>query len=232
MKSRRTHKIRARKCRGLFRLFSKEEANNIGTSCECFAAGPSEPGTFESDGGTEQNPVRPGDVARILDNLKREDVPTRNMDTILETLYAKCAVICDPDILTECVRQALCCDISMHFAPRGQAHVVTLDPSLEVLIAENTRLTEHGTRIELTENEVRQICSEVKQIIDSLDEQGITPIVLTPPHVRSQFRRITENAIPDLIVLSYNELDRNVEVLPNGKIGRWARSAPRGESVQ
>ena len=71
----------------------------------------------------------------------------------------------------------------------------------------------------LTQDEIQRIYAHLQEMIEKMNEMGVTPIVLTTPLVRRQFKTITESMVPDLIVLSYNELDKNVEVFSDGIIG-------------
>ncbi|MBD5559247.1 MAG: flagellar biosynthesis protein FlhA [Clostridia bacterium] len=160
-----------------------------------------------------------GELQKILGNLLRENIPIRDMGTILETLSDKGTVVRDPDLLTEYVRRSLNRAISKRFVPDDRAHVITLDPSLEVLIAEKTKQTEQGSYVALTQDEIQRIYAHLQEMIEKMNEMGVTPIVLTTPLVRRQFKTITESMVPDLIVLSYNELDKNVEVFSDGIIG-------------
>ena len=124
----------------------------------------------------------------------------------------------DIDLLTEYVRKSLYRTISKRFVPDDKARVITLDPSLEKLIADKTKQTEQGTYVALTQGEIQKIFSSLKAVIEKMNQMGITPIVLTSPLVRRQFKNVTSQMIPDLIVLSYNELDNNVEVFSDGVI--------------
>ncbi|MDY3002963.1 MAG: FHIPEP family type III secretion protein, partial [Christensenella hongkongensis] len=159
-----------------------------------------------------------GEIQKILANLLRENIPIRDMGTILETLADCGAVVRDIDLLTEYVRKSLYRTISKRFVPDDKARVITLDPSLEKLIADKTKQTEQGTYVALTQGEIQKIFSSLKAVIEKMNQMGITPIVLTSPLVRRQFKNVTSQMIPDLIVLSYNELDNNVEVFSDGVI--------------
>jgi len=54
--------------------------------------------------------------------------------------------------------------------------------------------------------------------IDLINKLGVTPIVLTSPLVRRHFKSLTSQMVPDLVVLSYNELDSSVEVFSDGVV--------------
>jgi flagellar biosynthesis protein FlhA len=47
---------------------------------------------------------------------------------------------------------------------------------------------------------------------------GQTPICLCSPNIRLALKRLTESAYPQLVVLSYNEINNNVEVISNGTV--------------
>ncbi len=160
-----------------------------------------------------------GEVQKVLGNLLRENVPIRDMGSILETLADHGAMVRDTDLLTEYVRKSLHRMISKRFVPDDKARVITLDPSLESLIAEKTKQTEQGTFVALTQDEMQRVYQKLKTIIEDMNQKGITPLVLTSPLVRRQFKIITSTMVPDLIVLSYNELENNVEVFSVGVIG-------------
>lgn len=160
-----------------------------------------------------------GEIQKVLGNLLKENVPIRDMGTILETLADYGAVVRDTDLLTEYVRKSLYRSISKRFVPDDSARVITLDPALENLIAEKTKQTEQGTYVALSQDEIQRVFNRLRETIENMNQMGITPIVLTSPLVRRQFKNITSTMVPDLTVLSYNELDNNVEVFSDGVIG-------------
>ncbi len=163
-----------------------------------------------------------GEIQKVLANLLKEGISIRDMGTILETLADYGAMVRDVELLTEYVRKALYRSISKQFIPTNKARVITLDPALEQLISEKTKQTEQGTYVALNQEEIQRIYVSLKNAIEKMTKLGITPIVLTSPLVRRQFKNITAQMIPDLIVLSYNELDQNVEVYSDGVIALGA----------
>ncbi len=160
-----------------------------------------------------------GEIQKVLGNLLKENVPIRDMGTILETLADHGAMVRDTDLLTEYVRKSLYRSISKRFVPDDKARVITLDPALENLIAEKTKQTEQGTYVALSQDELQRVFNRLKETIEKMNQIGVTPIVLTSPLVRRQFKNITSTMVPDLTVLSYNELESNVEVFSDGVIG-------------
>lgn len=159
-----------------------------------------------------------GEVQKVLCNLLRENVSIRDMGTIIETMGDFGTVVRDVDLLTEYVRKALCRSISKRFIPNDKARVITLDPSLEQLIAERVKQTEQGAYVALDQDQIQRIYASLKVAIEKVTNLGITPIVLTSPLVRRHFKNLTGQMVPDLVVLSYNELDNSVEVYSDGVI--------------
>lgn len=160
-----------------------------------------------------------GEVQKVLANLLKEGVSIRDMVTILETLADYAPVTHDTDMLTEYVRQALGRAISKQFfTDQKSSSVITLDPKLEQLIMDSLQKTETGTYISLDPNVTNTVLGSLSKQVQKLLQLGQQPIVLASPVVRLYFKRLTDQAIPDLIVLSYNELDPNLEIQSVGVV--------------
>jgi flagellar biosynthesis protein FlhA len=159
-----------------------------------------------------------GEVQKILAGLLAENVPIRDMATIIEALGDHGSLTRDTEMLTEYVRQALRRAISKRFVPDDKARAITLDPALEQLIAENTKQSEQGAYLTLEPSSIRGIFDKLRSIVEGVKERGRTPVVLTSPLVRRQFRKIAEQVSPELAVLSFNELDQGVEVFSEGVV--------------
>ncbi|MDK2902445.1 MAG: flagellar biosynthesis protein FlhA [Clostridiales bacterium] len=159
-----------------------------------------------------------GEVQKVLQNLLKENVPIRDMVTILETLADYVNLTRDPDMLTEYVRHALSRTITRRFIQGNKASAITVDPSLEQLIMDSVKQTEQGTMIAMEPSKLRAMLSSLSNEIRKLSGTGIQPIVITSPVVRIYFKRLTEQLLPDLPVLSYNELEPSVEVQSVGMV--------------
>ena len=159
-----------------------------------------------------------GEIQKILGNLLSENIPIRDMASIIETLGDYGSMTRDTDLLTEYVRQALRRSISKRFIPDDVAYAITLDPSLEQLIIDSTKQSEHGQYLAIEPVQVHSIFDRLKTIIENMKNRGRTPIILTSPLVRRQFRKITEQISPELAVLSFNEIESNVEVYAEGVV--------------
>ena len=166
-----------------------------------------------------------GEIQKVLANLLRENISIRDIGTIIETLADYGGMVRDVDLLTEYVRKNLYRSISRRFIPDNKARVITLDPMLEQLITEHTKQTEQGSYVALEQNHIQKIYLSLKAAIEKINKMGVTPIVLTSPLVRRHFKSITSQMVPDLVVLSYNELDSSVEVFSDGVVSINAQSA-------
>ncbi len=159
-----------------------------------------------------------GEMQKILAGLLKENIPIRDLGTILETISEFSGITHDADLLVEYVRQALKRTISRRFVPDNKAHVVTLDPSLERLIGERVRQTDTGSYVAMEPEYTQKILMGLKTAIERMTGMGITPIVLTSPNVRRHFKRMVDPMAPDLVVLSYNEIESEIEIFSDGMV--------------
>jgi len=159
-----------------------------------------------------------GEIQKILANLLSENIPIRDMASIVEALGDYGNLTRDPDMLTEYVRQSLRRSISKRFLPEDVAYAITLDPQVEQLVIEGTKQSEHGSYLAIEPLQVHAIFDRLREIIENMKNKGRTPVILTSPLVRRQFRKISEQISPELAVLSYNEIDSGVEVLSEGVV--------------
>ena len=160
-----------------------------------------------------------GEIQKVLQNLLDEGISIRDLLTIFETLADHAGVTRDTDVLTEYARQSLKRAISNKFFVASEiTSVITLDPTLEQEIMNSVKQTEQGAYINLSPDRVRNIINAVKAEAAKLEEMGKTPIVITSPIVRMYFKRLTNDYIKDLIVLSYNEVESDVELQSVGMV--------------
>lgn len=159
-----------------------------------------------------------GEIQKVLVNLLKENIPIRDMSTILEVLSDYGMLTKDTDLLTEYVRQGLKRTITNRHIPESKAHVLTLDPKVEQYIAENIKKSEHGTFVALEPEYIQKLVRSLKFAIEKMTSLNVAPIILTSPLVRVHFRKIIEHIAPELVVLSYNEIESNVEIHSDGVI--------------
>jgi flagellar biosynthesis protein FlhA len=160
-----------------------------------------------------------GEIQKVLQNLLKEGVSIRDLVTIFETLADYAPTTRDPDILTEYVRQRLKRSISnKFFSGDAVTSVVTLDPKIEQEIMGAVKHTEQGSYITLEPDMTKSIMDSVKEEVTKLENLGKNPVVVTSPVVRTYFKRLTADYFKDLIVISYNEIDSNVELQSVGMV--------------
>ena len=160
-----------------------------------------------------------GEVQKVLQNLLREGISIRDLLTIFETLADYAQTTRDTDVLTEYVRQSLKRAISAKYFPANETtSVVTLDPKDEQEIMSSVKQTEQGAYLTLAPERTKAIMASVQTEIDKLESLGKNPIIITSPIVRMYFKRLTEDYFKDLIVVSYNEVETNVELQSVGMV--------------
>lgn len=154
------------------------------------------------------------EVQQVLQNLLREDIPIRQLSVILETLGDFAHRIKEPIWLTEYVRHRLARTISHRYRDSaGVLRVITLDPAMEDRIAAGTEQNERGIFIRMSPEATAKTCNRIAEHVKKLDQIGRPRCVLVSPKIRIALRQITQETLPDLKILSYNEVakDTNVE---------------------
>jgi flagellar biosynthesis protein FlhA len=154
-----------------------------------------------------------GDLQRVLANLLKEQVSIRDMISIMETLADYSKITKDVDVLTEYVRQTLKRQISKQYAGDKQSiSVLTLDPGLEERLRESIQHSEFGSYLALDPDIAQNMIDKLSNQYEELSQRGITPIIICAPILRLYFKRLVERFISNLVVLSYNEIDSNINV--------------------
>lgn len=163
-----------------------------------------------------------GDLQRVLGNFLMEQIPIRDMPTILETMGTAAPTVKDPDLLTEYVRQALKRTITRKFTDDGALKVITVPNELESMILKSVKKNEHGSYIAMEPESMQKIVSAHLKEVERLEEMVKTPIVLTSPVVRLYYRKLIEEFSAEAVVLSFNEIEANVKVISVGQIAALA----------
>ncbi len=160
-----------------------------------------------------------GEIQKVLQNLLEEGISIRDLLTIFETLADHAQTTRDTDVLTEYTRQALKRAISNKYFPANETtSVVTLDPKIEQEIMGSVKQTEQGAYLTLDPERTKKIMASVETEIAKLENLGKSAIIITSPIVRMYFKKLTEDYFKDLIVVSYNEVDSNVELQSVGMV--------------
>ena len=160
-----------------------------------------------------------GEIQKVLQNLLREGISIRDLLTILETLADHAATTRDTDVLTEYARQSLKRAISSKYFPANEVtSVVTLDPKVEQEIMASVKQTEQGAYLTLDPEKTKAIMASLETEIAKLENLGKNAIIITSPIVRMYFKKLTEDYFKDLIVVSYNEVESNIELQSVGMV--------------
>ena len=153
-----------------------------------------------------------GEVQKVLSNLLRENISIRDIGSILEIMADYGVITKDADILTEHVRQKLRRAITKSFIPDGKARVITLSPDVEKAVSASIRQTDQGAGPALEPTQIQKLLSNLKKSIENALSFGITPMIITSPQIRRQIKNLSMQVYPDLVVLSYNELEQDVQI--------------------
>lgn len=159
-----------------------------------------------------------GDIQKVLGNLLKEGISIRDLASICEILADYATSVRDTDVLTEYVRQGLSRSISKKLFMQTTNQVITLDPNVEQQIMASVQHTEQGAYVALDPKIVQKLVAQLKKEVSKLTSVGLQPIILTSPIVRIYFKHLTEQYIPDLIVVSYNEIEQDVQIQSIGMV--------------
>ena len=160
-----------------------------------------------------------GSVLKVLQNLLREGVAIRDLRTILETLAEFGTSSKDPEALTEYVRQSLYRSITEKIkSSAGDVPLFTLDRALEEAVARSIIHTDHGTQLNLDPKMTQTILASLNEKIEEATSQGEKMVVLCSPVIRRHFKKLTEKFIPNMIVVSHNELSPDVNIRSLGTV--------------
>ena len=161
-----------------------------------------------------------GAVGKVLQNLLREGVPIRDLLTILETLADWANVVKDTDALTEYVRQALSRSITEFYkGPEDRIFVLTLDHNVEKTLGELVQYTDRGSFLPIDPNMAQEIVKGLTKNLEGFSERNQQPIVLCSAQIRPHFKKLADRFIPDLVVLSYDEIVNNISIESIGTVG-------------
>lgn len=163
--------------------------------------------------------VNLGIVLRVMKNLLREGVSVRDLRTILETLSEYGSTIKDTEALTEHSRQALFRTITEKIrSDQGDIPLFTLDRNIEESIAQNIIQTDQGHQLSLDPKVTQIILASLNEKIEEATNMGEKMVVLCSPVIRSHFKRLTEKFIPNLVVVSHNELSPDANIRSLGTV--------------
>ncbi|RKD33015.1 flagellar biosynthesis protein FlhA [Lacrimispora algidixylanolytica] len=159
-----------------------------------------------------------GNLQKILNNLLKEGVPIKDMETILDTIVDSIPVTRDIDVITENIRIALKRTITRMFCDGGQMKVLTLDADLEKNIISSMAKGEQGVYLALSPDVMQSVIGQMGEHIKKFSDLNQKPVVLTSQVVRLYFYRLIEQFYPNVYVLSFNEIANNIQIQAVGNI--------------
>ncbi len=165
--------------------------------------------------------LKVGEVQKVLQNLLRERVPIRDLDTVLEALGDWAPKSKDTEVLTEYARNALARTICAQYRDAASVvHVVTLDPATEDYVQGNIQRLEHGSTLTLPPERQAELAVKLRKQVESAGSSaaGASVAILCTPQIRVWIRRIIEPVLPQTPVLGLNEIVRGVDVQAHGVV--------------
>ena len=159
------------------------------------------------------NVVTLGIVQKVLQNLLKEQVSIRDLHTILETLADVGNLTKDADLLTEHVRQALSRQITRQYqTPDGLLPLITMNQELENQVAGAIQDSGQGAYLGLNPNVAQAIINGLDEKMEQFSFNNYQPLLLCSPLIRPHMKKLVERFIPNLVVLSHNEVAQDVRI--------------------
>jgi len=157
--------------------------------------------------------MRIGDIQKVLKRLLRERIPINNLVTILETLADHCQQTQNTDILTEYCRASLSEIITKRFVGAdNEIVVVMMGSNLESrLIQQAQQGGLNANTLGLEPSLVEQLYKNASSTFEDMIHKGYDPILLTSPVLRHTLFEFLAPILPDINVLSYNDISQNVQ---------------------
>ena len=161
-----------------------------------------------------------GGLVKVLHNLLIEQIPIRDIVTILETLSDWALSIKDLTVLTEYVRESLSRTITGLYQTNDNVlSVITLDQNVEKIINESIQKSDQISFLAIKPDIAQAIIDSVSHGMEAFIASNLQPIVLCSPSVRYHFKKLIERFIPDLVVLSYNDIYKKTKIKSLDTIG-------------
>ncbi|MEW6379306.1 MAG: flagellar biosynthesis protein FlhA [bacterium] len=160
-----------------------------------------------------------GTVQKVLQNLLKEQIPIRDLVTIIEALGDYGRSTKDPDILTEYVRGRLARTISSLYQDEGGTLAAfVLDQKIEDIVIKSIQHTDQGSHLTLNPGVAQEIITRISHAVEKSTESDNYPILLCSGAVRRYIRGLTERFIPKLVTLAYHEIADNIKIQSLGVV--------------
>ncbi len=154
-----------------------------------------------------------GGVQMILKNLLREQVPIRDLSTILEAIADYAPLTKDTEAITEYVRQSLARTVcSRYQTQEGKLGIISFEPQLEQTISNSIHQTERGALLALEPALTQKLIEKISHVMKESIPSGYEVVLLTSTAIRQHIRKLIEGFLPTLPVLSYKEIAPGVQI--------------------
>ncbi|MBN1613647.1 MAG: flagellar biosynthesis protein FlhA [Deltaproteobacteria bacterium] len=163
--------------------------------------------------------VNMGTLQKVLQKLLRERVSIRDLLTIIETLADYISITKNVDILTGYVRQSLSRAITHQYRDQdGNISVVMVSPEVEDLVGQSIQHMEYESFISPDPTMVKKVIQNVQRFVNNFVSRGLQPVVLCSPNIRIHLRKMLEQFLPNVAVLSHNEITHDVKITYLGMV--------------
>lgn len=165
------------------------------------------------------NQLTLGNVVKVLQNLLSEQIPIRDLLTIIEALADWAPSVKQIETLTEYVRQALSRTITnLYQAQDGTLAVLTLDQSIERVLVDALQHSDQGSYFAIEPRIAQKIMNQVAIKLDKFSNINLQPIILCSAMIRAHFKRLVDRFIPNMVILSYEEIASTAKINNLGNV--------------
>jgi type III secretion protein V len=158
-------------------------------------------------------------IAEIMQRLVSEDISVRNLRSVLEALIEWGQKEKDSVLLTEYVRISLKRHISYKYSSgQNMLPAYLLAPNVEETVRGAIRQTSAGSYLALDPAIGKKLVENIKRSVGDLSAASRAPVLLTSMDIRRYLRKMIEQDLYELPVLSYQELTQEINVQPLARI--------------
>ena len=159
-----------------------------------------------------------GIIVKVLQSLLAEGIPVRDIRTIAETLAEHATRSQDPDVLTSAVRTSLGRMIVQQInGMAAELSVITLDPNLEQLLHQAVQADGVGG---VEPGLAERLFSALQESVQKQEAMGQSAVLLVAGQIRTMLARFVRHTIPNLHVLSYNEIPSDKQIRIVATVGQ------------
>ena len=159
------------------------------------------------------NLISLGGVVKVLQNLLLEQVPIRDLLTVVEAMADYAPSVKQLDVLTEHVRQSLSRSITRQYvASDGELAVLTLGHALERRLAEAITQTGQGDYLAIEPQKAHKLMQRIADKLGKFTNLNLQPVILCSAQIRLHLKKLIDRFIPNMVVLSYDEIETEVKI--------------------